>query len=170
MEEEQADPWISAAIEQYEDRLLRYACHFVHDLELARDIVQDTFVKLCREPNPEIRSRLGPWLFTVCRNRAIDVRRKEKRMKVASDFELDEGNLTGAPSTNPVVAAERTEAVAEVRRRVSKLSDQQQEVIRLKFHGGLKYREIAEVTGLSASHVGVILHAAIGKLKREMNG
>ena len=170
MEDDQADAWVGAAMEQYEDRLLRYACHFVHDLELARDIVQDTFLKLCREPDPEVRSRLGPWLFTVCRNRAIDVCRKENRMKVAPEYELEAGRVASSESSNPAVAVEKTMAAQQVMQCVSGLPDRQQEIIRLKFHGGLTYREIAEVMELSVSNVGVILHSAIGKLRKQMGG
>ena len=68
-----ADSWIQDAIEKHEGSLLRYAQHFVHDLETARDVVQDTFLQLCRKPDEELRSRVAPWLFTVCRNRAIDI-------------------------------------------------------------------------------------------------
>lgn len=170
MDDDQADAWVSAAMEQYEDPLMRYACHFVHDLELARDIVQDTFLKLCREQDPEVRSRLGPWLFTVCRNRAIDVCRKENRMKVAPEYELETARAAGPESSNPVVAMEKTESATQVMQCVFGLPDRQQEIIRLKFHGGLTYREIAEVMGLSVSNVGVILHTAIGKLRKQMGG
>ena len=41
--------WVRAAIELHEGALLRYAQHFVRDLESARDIVQDTFLQLCRQ-------------------------------------------------------------------------------------------------------------------------
>jgi RNA polymerase sigma-70 factor (ECF subfamily) len=38
----------------------------------------------------------------------------------------------------------------------------------LKFSGGLSYKEIAEVMELSVSHVGVILHTAIGRLRTSL--
>lgn len=40
----------------------------------------------------------------------------------------------------------------------------------LKFSGGLRYKEIAEVMELSVSHVGVILHTAIGQLRAQLAG
>ena len=39
---------------------------------------------------------------------------------------------------------------------------------RLKFHGGLSYREIAEVMGITSTNVGFILHTAISKLRQRM--
>jgi RNA polymerase sigma factor (sigma-70 family) len=44
---------------------------------------------------------------------------------------------------------------------VAKLTNQQQEVLVLKFKDELSYKEIAELTGLSASYVGVILHEGL---------
>ena len=73
MENMASEAWVDAAIEQYQGPLLRYAQHFVFDLELARDVVQDTFLKLCKQSESEMRPKLAKWLFTVCRNRAIDV-------------------------------------------------------------------------------------------------
>jgi RNA polymerase sigma-70 factor (ECF subfamily) len=170
MEESASQAWIDAAIEQYEGPLLRYAQHFVFDLESARDVVQDTFMKLCKQSEPEIRPRLAKWLYTVCRNRAIDVCRKESRMKVTSEDQISDQLVSQTDdSTSPTVAIEKVETAAGLLTHVAKLPDQQQEVLRLKFHGGLTYREIAEVTGLTSSHVGVILHAAISKLRQRMS-
>jgi RNA polymerase sigma factor (sigma-70 family) len=48
------------------------------------------------------------------------------------------------------------------------LPDRQQEVLRLKFNAGLSYKEIAEVTGLTSTNVGFILHTAIAKLRKRL--
>ncbi|QEG20554.1 RNA polymerase sigma factor [Mariniblastus fucicola] len=169
MEDSATPAWIDAAIEQYEAPLLRYAQHFVFDLESARDVVQDTFLKLCKQSENEMRPKLAKWLFTVCRNRAIDVCRKESRMKVAPEDQISDQLVARADdSMNPMLAIEKVETAEGLLQHVSRLPDQQQEVLRLKFQGGLTYREIAEVTGLSSSHIGVILHTAITKLRQRM--
>ena len=59
--------WISDAIHDYENALVRYALHFTRDGERARDIVQDTFLQLCKQPpdkrEQEIRPILKNWLL-----------------------------------------------------------------------------------------------------------
>jgi len=78
-----------SALIEYEQRLTRYAAHLIGDAELAREVVQDTFLKLCTQKPSRIRKYLAQWLFTVCRNRALDVCRKERRMTPISKAQLD---------------------------------------------------------------------------------
>ncbi|MEL7497504.1 MAG: sigma-70 family RNA polymerase sigma factor [Planctomycetota bacterium] len=173
--EQEQERWVESAIETYESPLLRYAKHFVGDIETARDVVQDTFLQLCRNPNEELRSRLAQWLYTVCRNRAIDVIRKEKRMKRAAD----QGSTSSEPMANAITdpadqrpgprdVAEQAEDATGLMKQIGQLPDRQQEVLRLKFHGGLSYKEIAQVMGLTSTNVGFILHTAISKLRQRM--
>lgn len=159
------DDWIKAAMAEHEGALLRYAHHFVHDFDTARDIVQDTFLKLCRQDQDEMRPKLVKWLFTVCRNRAIDIKRKESRMKPSPDYQLEERPDASPDAERQLV---QKEAAAGLLQHVASLPDRQQEILRLKFNGGLSYRQIADVTGLTVTNVGVILHTAIGKLRKQM--
>ena len=167
--------WIESAIETYESPLLRYAQQFVGDIETARDVVQDTFLQLCRKPDEELRPRLAQWLYTVCRNRSIDIIRKEKRMKRTADQGTAESDPVSNSVTDPADqqpgprdAAELAEDRTGLLQQINKLPERQQEVLRLKFHGGLSYKEIANVMGLTSTNVGFILHTAISKLRQRM--
>ena len=172
--EPEGEHWISSAIAEFESPLLRYAQHFVRDIEAARDVVQDTFLQLCRHSNDDIRGRLAQWLYTVCRNRAIDVIRKESRMKPMTDTATDPDGKTNSmlePTDQgpaPGQLAEQSEQELGLLQQIRRLPDRQQEVLRLKFHGGLSYKEIAEVMGLTSTNVGFILHTAISKLRQRM--
>src|SRR5215207_2530212 len=72
------------AVSRYERPLVLYALRIVGDAERARDVVQETFARLCDKPPARVdgnaNGELGQWLYTVCRNAALDVRRKEKRV------------------------------------------------------------------------------------------
>ena len=73
--------WIRATLDRFEGPLLRYALRITGELEAARDVVQETFLKLCKEDRAAIEQHLSQWLFTVCRNRALDVQdRKSTRL------------------------------------------------------------------------------------------
>ena len=157
--------WVRAAVDRYAAPLTRYAALITGDLEQARDVVQDTFVRLCAEGSGRVNSHLAQWLFTVCRNRALDVQRKESRMKP-----LSEGDISSQVSSDPSPAAqaEQRETVGEVLRLLAQLPRNQEEVVRLKFQNGMSYQEISKVTNLTVSNVGFLIHTAIKTLRRQM--
>jgi RNA polymerase sigma factor (sigma-70 family) len=154
------------AVARHQAPLLRYATRLLGgDFERARDVVQDTFVRLMAQPAADVESHVAEWLFTVCRNRAHDVLRKEGRMKRFEEGQVE--RLTAA-DPRPGRALERNEQHEAVLRLIDHLPHNQQEVIRLKFQNGFSYQEISRITSLSVTNVGFILHTAIKALRREM--
>ena len=145
--------------------LIRYAARLLGgDIDRARDVVQDTFVRLMAQPSDTVNGHAVEWLFTVCRHRALDVLRKEGRMRAFADGEA-ERVTTAEP--RPGRALEHAEAHAAVLHLIEKLPPHQQEVLRLKFQNGFSYKEIARITALSVSNVGFLIHTAVARLRTE---
>jgi RNA polymerase sigma-70 factor (ECF subfamily) len=145
--------------------LTRYATRLLGgDVDRACDVVQDTFVKLMAQPEAALDGHTAEWLFTVCRHRALDVLRKEGRMKRFADGEAE--RVTAA-ELRPGRALERAEAQATLLRLIGQLPANQQEVVRLKFQNGFSYKEIARITELSVSNVGFLIHTAVARLRAE---
>src|SRR5437764_10945246 len=71
---------MDALLRRFERPLLQYATRILGDSDRARDVVQETFVKLQNEKREQLDSAPAKWLFTVCRNGALNICRKEKRM------------------------------------------------------------------------------------------
>lgn len=67
----------------------------------------------------------------------------------------------------PPAVAEQREALGEVTRALASLPPNQQEVLRLKFQNDFTYRQIAGITGLSVSHVGVLIHKGLTTLRKQ---
>ena len=155
---------IHAALDRYERPLISHAKAITGDLESARDAVQETFLRLSRQNVEALEPRLAPWLFIVCRNCALDHRRKIVRFQEGplDDDHADEGR-------SPAGEAEHREDASLIRRLVAELSPREQELVRLKFEAGLSYKEIAEALRISVSNVGVQLHHAIQSLKTAWN-
>ena len=63
----------------------------------------------------------------------------------------------------------RREELARLRAALRALSEREQEIIRLKFGGGLGNKEIAEILRLRAGHVAVILYRALRKLRANLD-
>ena len=149
--------WIVDALNLYEDALLRYATWVLRDAEVAREVVQETFLRLCREEPSKLSDHMAQWLFTVCRNLAFDTRKKEARMTPLGDAEIGvDPNL------------EQKEAVGEIFRLVQNLPKNQREVVYLKFQCDLSYKEISEITKLSVGNVGLLLHTALSTIRKRV--
>src|SRR3954466_6182306 len=144
--------------------LTRYAARLLGDPERARDVVQDTFVKLMAQPRDAIDGHAVEWLFTVCRHRALDVMRKESRMKRFEDGQVER---VTAGDPRPGRELEHAETQAAILRLIDRLPANQQEVIRLKFQNGFSYKEISRITALSVTNVGFLIHTAVTRLRAE---
>jgi len=156
---------VRALVQQHEAALLRYALRITGDVESARDVVQDTFLKLWQVDRSRLEGGAAAWLYTVCRNRALDVVRKERRMNV-----LDPGGASPRPSdTASGATGEPSTTRIEALQVIATLPANQQEVVRLRFQGGLSYKEIGAVTGNSESNVGYLIHTAIKALRAQMD-
>jgi len=160
------ESWLKETVARWESDLLRYARHLVGDVERARDVVQETFLKLCQQDRKQLDGHLVEWLFTVCRNGALDVRRKEQRMTTMT---LDAVMESVGFDPPPDQAAEQRDESNRVLRLIAGLPANQQEVLRLKFQSNLSYREISSITGLSESNVGFLIHVGIKALRERLN-
>ena len=154
---------MDALLRRFERPLLQYATRILGDRDRARDVVQETFVKLQNEKRQQLDHAPAKWLFTVCRNGALNICRKEKRMTYL-DQELIETRESEEPAPNEKLEAK--EASGFLLKILDTLPPRQQEVLQLKFQNDLSYREISEITQLSVSNVGVVIHNALKTLRQ----
>ncbi|HED64337.1 MAG TPA: sigma-70 family RNA polymerase sigma factor [Planctomycetes bacterium] len=167
MQDQSHEDWIQDALERFERRLCLFAARLLGDPERARDVVQDTFLELCRQPRERIEGHLAEWLFTVCRNRALDERAKENHMQQSTQTSA---STPAGSDLDPARIAETKEESGRIARLVGRLPEPQREVLLLKFQQGLSYREIGSLTGHSVSNVGFLLHRAMKALRERMAG
>ncbi len=157
--------WIRDAVVKHERSLIISAHRILMDLDRAREVVQETFLRLCAQDPERVQGHLTEWLFTVCRNRALDVQRKEKRMNPMSDQDLE---APSSPEPGPLQVLEKKESTSEVVLALTALSGNQQEVLRLKFQNGLSYKEISRVTNLTVTNVGFLIHTGLKTLRKSL--
>ncbi|MDJ0764644.1 MAG: sigma-70 family RNA polymerase sigma factor [Myxococcota bacterium] len=156
--------WIEEALKRYERPLLRHALNITGNIETARDVVQDTFLKLCKADRERVEGHLAAWLFTVCRNRALDVQKKEGRM--AQPTSLDPIPTETAGPSDLAAHREAFELISEV---LAAMSKPHQEAFRLKFQDQLTYREISQVMGKSLSSVSGLITTALCAVRDRLN-
>jgi len=160
--------WVLEAVEAYELPLLRYARRLLDDLDLAHDAVQHAFVKLCEQSQEHLQGRVAPWLFRVCRNKAIDHLRRAGREQSLLDDSAATVRSVASPADlrepDPATQAERHELSALVGSLLAHLPAPQRETLDL-WCSGLAYRQIAEVTGRTEGNVRVLAHRGLTRLR-----
>lgn len=146
-------------VKRFEAPLLRYATGIVGDSASAHDVVQDVFMRLHQAERARIEQHVAAWLYRVCRNRALEIRRKQKRRPPEPSGDRPE---------TPADLTQRKEAVERALAAVESLPNAQREVLVLRFRDGLSYKEIASQTGRTVGTVGGLLHNALRRVRAGM--
>ena len=158
----------TAVVSEYESALLRYATRIVRDSDAAQDVVQDAFIRLFKSWPDELAPspRISSWLYRVTHNRAVDYLRKESRRRLLHLRHAEEKVDFVPPNRGRAfsISEGAEKAVAAMR----SLSLRDQQLVILKVYEEKSYREISEITGLTVSNVGYILHHAMKKMAAEL--
>lgn len=136
------------------------------DSQSVEDLTASTFEKAWRH-RKKFHSELGQvstWLFTIARNVATDHLRSAR-----SEVPLD-AHSTAGPERETEDRVELNRDVQRLGSLLRFLSDRERELISLKYGAGLTNRAIAEITDLSESNVGTILHRTVQRLRNAWEG
>jgi RNA polymerase sigma-70 factor (ECF subfamily) len=138
---------------------------FGHPAE-AEEIVQEAFLRLYQQlkSGQEIGD-LRSWVFRVAHNLAINQQKGRRRLETM-DAEAWERlcELRQDPAPNPEQRLLQMEKFERLHAAISRLSPQERQCLHLRAEG-LRYREIAEILGLSVTTVAKSLYRAINQLK-----
>ena len=159
----QQNQFVIGALDKYERPLTRYAMGLLGgDLAAARDVVQHAFLKLCEQDRQSMSDRLAPWLYTVCRNRAIDeLRGRKGEEQLDDDWFFRNGRDTALDPASIVADGEFFEKLLAL---IDQLPASQREIVEL-WSQGLCSTEMSEITGKQSGAIRIALHRAIKHLK-----
>ena len=141
----------SSVVDFYQPQIIRYLYRLTGDLELAKDLTQDTFVQAFEsipKTNPSSQLQLKPWLFRIATNKAIQYYRRKKIIPFihfGHNQDIDTSN-----NNDPAEEIIKRLAVQEV---LCRIAVQQRTCLVLHFVEGFKYREIARTLGISEDAV-----------------
>ena len=142
------------AIDDYSDNIFRFAMKHLRNEMSAKDIVQETFMKVWIKHEDVQYSKIKSYLFTTAYHAIIDWSKKDKRS----------GDIEQALEvvTNQTLQFDMNEVLTAA---LSKLNEIQKTVVLLRDYEGYSYSEIAEITELSESQVKVYIFRARKALK-----
>ncbi len=143
------------AVDTYSDNVYRFVLKHLKNEMSAKDIVQDTFLKVWLKHEEIQADKVKSYLFTTAYHCIIDWINKEKRN---GDFEKVSENLSSPRSLEFDVSSILDEAL-------NRLPEIQKTVVLLRDYEGYNYAEIAEITKLNESQVKVYIFRARQALK-----
>jgi RNA polymerase sigma-70 factor (ECF subfamily) len=155
--------------DRYFPRVHAYVCYRVYDPHDAEDVIADVFYRAMRNLKRfkwQNDHSFAAWLFRIAHNRVVDHGRQRKRAGLALDLQEDLPEwVDRSPPPEEILAQQET--FRQMRALIATLSPRRQEVITLKFYGGLRNVEIARVLNLDERTVASHLCRALRDLERQ---
>lgn len=143
------------AVDTYSDNVYRFVLKHLRNEMSAKDIVQETFMKVWLKHEEIQADKVKSYLFTTAYHCIVDWIKKEKR---SGDIEKVEMSMASAATLEFDVSTILEQAL-------NKLPEVQKTVVLLRDYEGYNYAEIAEITGLNESQVKVYIFRARQALK-----
>ncbi len=150
--------------DHYFPKVYNYVRYRVGDRDVADDLTSLIFERIFTRIDtyqPD-RAPLSAWIFAVARHAIDDHFRLQKRRRW---FSLDLFVDQPSPAPMPEEVAARSDTCQQLLDAIRRLNPREQDLISLKFSSGLENVEIARITGLTESNVGVILYRALRHLR-----
>ena len=154
---------LAALYEEYYKRIARYAYARTGDKTGSEDIANEVFLKALESlKNYQERGLpMQAWLFKIAHNLLVDHLRRASKYKMMS---LEKADMTEA--ADPAVMAETSLEMKRVNQAMENLTEDQREVVRLRFFGGLTSGEVAGLMNKSDGAVREMQRAALEKLRQ----
>ncbi|GAB4432245.1 MAG: hypothetical protein OHK0015_19570 [Chloroflexi bacterium OHK40] len=155
---------VSELYRRYADLIYRYIYYRVGDPTVAEDLLADVFLRAL-EGLPEYRERGRPfeaWLYSIAHNKVVD---HFRRQRVRRSSPLHEG-LAAEPGAEPQQQALQREAQRLAWGAVARLTDDQQQVVTLRFIAGYSIAEVAEQLGKTEGAIKALQSRALAALRK----
>ena len=150
-------------IHRHKNKVFAYISLYIHDKALAEDLFQDTFLKVIQSVKAGKyydNGKFISWVMRIAHNLIIDHFRRVKQMNTISndDYESDLFNSKKLAEDNIEDNIVKNQIHKDIRMLISKLPDDQREVVILRHYSDMSFKEIADITGVS-------INTALGRMR-----
>jgi len=166
-EQSRSSDAIATLYDRIHPRVYNYIRYRCDDNQTAEDLTALVFEKLLLSEDQlaEGQFPLEAWVLTVARNLVNDYFR---RQRFRSWLPWEAVRPPASQDLPPEEEVIEREWHTHLTRALQTLSERERDLVGLKFSTGLNNREIAELTGIHETNVGVILYRALHKLRKEL--
>jgi RNA polymerase sigma-70 factor (ECF subfamily) len=163
---------LGVLVTRWERPLFCFAYRMLRRQEDARDICQETFLRVLRKAHRfKEGSKFSTWMYQIALNLCRDQLRKRRRWSLILsegrevDERIDSIKTTATLDADPSLGMERDEKSALIQRALLEIPSEQREVLIMKEYEGLKFKEIARILGAPESTVKSRMYYGLTGLK-----
>jgi RNA polymerase sigma-70 factor (ECF subfamily) len=151
----------------YRKQLFSYLLRLSGNKLVAEDLFQETLIKVWKGLNNyNEQNKFSSWLFSIAHNVAVDSARGKG---VRNKHLASNDNLTYQSASNPHTDFVATETREILMSAVDTLPEKQKEVFLLRLHGGMQFKEIAEITKQPLNTVLGHMQYAVSKIRKKVS-
>ena len=150
--------------DRYEAKIYSYIFRRIGDQALAEDLTAQVFLKMLESIRDQKawHSSFSGWLYRIAHNLVIDHYRRRDRQ---STVELDDATPQASDTDDPIATAELHIDAERLRAAIRRLTDDQAEVVSLRFLEGYSISEVAEMTGRTEGAIKALQYRAVSTLR-----
>ena len=168
MLQESPESLFKSLLAEHQAALVKVARAYTLSAEECQDLAQEILLQVWRSlPQFESRASASTWFYRVALNTGLAWRRQDhlRRSRQRPILEIDDVPAAGVDSAQQILEREVVERLYAAIRQLPKTDA----ALVLLYLDGLSYRQMAEVLGISESHVGVKLNRAKKALAESMS-
>ena len=158
--------------EHFAPRLKSYLLKQGANEDAAEEVIQDAMIKVWRKAKmyDPSKAKASTWIFTIARNRRIDLLRKGKRSEYLSDANIIEETQSDDEQLSVEDFYVQTEEAQILKSKIDELPDEQMKLLEMAFYEDKTHQEIAEETQIPLGTVKSRIRLALGKLRKKIAG
>ncbi len=147
------------------DKLFRYTLRILKNEEEAKDVVQETMIKVWNKRDEmHTYENMEAWCIRVARNLALD----KLKSKHSKSIDIDNAYDLQSSSQSPYSSTEQNDIMSSIHHFINQLPDLQKQVIQLRDIDGFSYQEISDILKQNINSVKVNLFRARKQVREQL--
>lgn len=166
------DQALAALVERYQNDIFRFCLHYLKNIELAKEMAQETFLRIYTARSRfEVSRKFKPWMLCIARNLCLNELKRRKMVQMetleeyASSAREESGEILRAPEDSPyemLLTQERHRYLLDV---LDGLPEESREIVVLRYFQKLSAREIADIVDSTEGAVRTRLHRILKQMR-----
>ncbi len=166
------DQALAELVERYQNDIFRFCLHYIKNIEVAKEMAQETFLRIYTARSRfEVSRKFKPWMLCIARNLCLNELKRRKMVQMetleeyASSAREESGEILKAPEDSPyelLLTQERHRYLFDV---LDALPDEAREIVVLRYFQKLSAREIADIVDSTEGAVRTRLHRILKQMR-----